>query len=62
MLTKFLCENGQRETNHGKVLENSAEYTKEILEVKKNDILKMNQMTKKLEDSNAAPKAITELY
>ena len=52
-LTKFFYKNGQRKTDHEKVLEKSAECTQEILEAKKNYILKMTQ---KLADSNTAPK------
>ena len=53
-LTKFFYKNGQRKTDHDKVLEKSEECTKQILEAKKNYILKM---TKKLADSNTSPKA-----
>ena len=52
-LINFFYKNGQKKTDHDKVLEKCAECTREILEAKKNYILKM---TKKLEDSNAAPK------
>ena len=53
-LTKFFYKNCQRKTDHDKVLEKSEECTKQILEAKKNYILKM---TKKLADSNTFPKA-----
>ena len=53
-LTKIFYKNGQRKTDHDKVLEKSEECTKQILEAKKNYILKM---TKKLADSNTSPKA-----
>ena len=52
-LTKIFYKNGQRKTDHDKVLEKSTECTKEILEAKKNYILKM---TKKLADSNTSSK------
>ena len=52
-LTKLFCKNGQMKTDHDKVLEKSAECTKEILEAKKNYI---PNMTKKPVDSNTAPK------
>ena len=52
-LTNFFCKNGQRKIDHDKVLEKSEECTKQILEAKKNYILKM---TKKLADSNTSPK------
>ena len=52
-LTKVFYKNGQRKIDHDKVLEMSEEYTKQILEVKKNYILKM---TKKLADSNTSQK------
>ena len=52
-LTKFFYKNGQRKPDHDKVLEKSEECTKQILEAKKNYILKM---TKKLVDSNTSPK------
>ena len=45
-LTKFFYKNGQRKIDHDKVLEKSEECTKQILEVKKNCILKM---TKKMQ-------------
>ena len=45
-LTKFFYKNGQRKIDHDKVLEKSEECTKQILEVKKNYILKM---TKKMQ-------------
>ena len=53
-LTNFFYKNGQRKTDYDKVLEKSEECTKQILEAKKNYILKM---TKKLADSNTSPKA-----
>ena len=53
-LTKFFYKNGQRKVDHDKVLEKSEECTKQILEAKKNYILKM---TKKLADSNTSPKS-----
>ena len=52
-LTKFFYKNVHRKTDHDKVLEKSAECTKEVLGAKKNYILKM---IKKLADSNTAPK------
>ena len=52
-LTKFFYKNGQRKIDHDKVLEKSEECSKQILEAKKNYILKM---TKKLADSNTSPK------
>ena len=52
-LRNFFYKNGQRKTDHDKVLEKSEECTKQILEAKKNYILKM---TKKLADSNTSPK------
>ena len=52
-LTKFLYKNGQRKIDHDKVLEKSEEWTKQILEAKKNYILKMTQ---KFADSNTSPK------
>ena len=52
-LTKCFYKNSQRKTDHDKVLEKSAECTREILEAKKNYIIKM---TKKLADFNTAPK------
>ena len=52
-LTNFFYKNGQRKIDHDKVLEKSEECTKQILEAKKNYILKM---TKKLADSNTSPK------
>ena len=52
-LTKPFYKNDQRKTDHDKVLEKAAESTKEILEGKKNYILKV---AKKLADSNTAPK------
>ena len=52
-LTKFFYKNGRRKIDHDKVLEKSEECTKQILEAKKNYILKM---TKKLADSNTSPK------
>ena len=52
-LTECFYINGQRKIDHDKVLEKSEECTKQILEAKKNYILKM---TKKLADSNTSPK------
>ena len=52
-LTNVFYKNGQRKFDHDKVLEKSEECTKQILEAKKNYILKM---TKKLADSNTFPK------
>ena len=52
-LTKIFYKSGQRKTDHEKVLEKATECTNEILEVKKNYIIKMS---KKLEDSHT-PKA-----
>ena len=48
-LTKIFYKNGQRKTDREKVLEKATECTNEILEAKKNYILKMS---KKLEDSH----------
>ena len=48
-LTNFFYKNGQRKTDHDKVLEKSAESIKEILEAKNNYSLKM---AKKVADSN----------
>ena len=53
-LTKFFYKNGQRKVDHDKVLEKSKERSKEILEAKKNYILKM---TKKIADSNTSSKS-----
>ena len=53
-VTKIFYKNGQRKTDSEKVLEKAAECTNEIPEAKKNYILKMS---KKLEDSQTAPKA-----
>ena len=53
-LTKFFYKNGQRKVDHDKVLEKSEECTKQILEAKKNYILKM---TKKLANSNTSSKS-----
>ena len=53
-LTRFFYKNGQRKVDHDKVLEKSEECTKQILEAKKNYILKM---TKKLADSNTSSKS-----
>ena len=52
-LTKYFYRNGQRESDRDKVLEKSAECTREILESKRQYILKM---TSKLEDDFSAPK------
>ena len=50
----MFLQNGQRKIDHDKVLKKSEECTKQILEAKKNYILKM---TKKLADSNTSQKA-----
>ena len=52
-LTKIFYKNGQRKTDREKVLEKATECTNEILEAKKNYILKMSNT---LEDSHNAPK------
>ena len=52
-LTKFFYRNGQKESDRDKVLEKSAECTREILKAKKQHILKM---TSRLEDAFTAPK------
>ena len=52
-LTKYFYENGQRNSDHIKVLQKSEECTNLISQAKKKHILKI---TSKLEDSNAAPK------
>ena len=52
-LTIFFYKNDQRKIDHDKVLEKSEECTKQILEAKRNYILKM---TKKLVDSSTSPK------
>ena len=52
-LTKYFYRNGQRESDHCKVLEKSAECTREILEAKRQYILKT---TSKLEDAFSTPK------
>ena len=52
-LTKYFYRNGQRESDRNKVLEKSAECTREILEAKRQYIL---IMTSKLEDAFSAPK------
>ena len=52
-LTKYFYKNGQRNSDHIKVLQKSEECTNLISEAKKNYILKMMS---KLEDSNTAPK------
>ena len=52
-LAKYFYRNGQRESNQDKVLEKSAECTREILEGNRQYILKM---TSKLEDAFSAPK------
>ena len=52
-LTKYFYRNGHRESDRDKVLEKSAECTREILEAKRQYILKM---TSKLEDAFSAPK------
>ena len=51
-------QNDQRKTDRAKVLEKANECTNEILESKKNYIVKMS---KKLEDSHTAPKAYLTL-
>ena len=56
-LTKVFYKNGQRKTDHDKVLEKSEECTKQILEAKKNYILKM---TKKLSDFNNFSKSVLD--
>ena len=53
-LTKIFYKNDQRKFNRDKVLEKSEEYIKQILEAKKNYILKM---TKNLADSNISSKS-----
>ena len=53
-LTKIFYKNGQRNSDHIKVLEKSEENRSLISEAKKNCILKM---TSKLEDSNIASKS-----
>ena len=53
-LTNYFYRNGQKESNHDKVSKRSAECTRDILEVKKQFILKM---TNKLEDAFIAPKS-----
>ena len=53
-LTKIFYKNGQRNSDHIKILEKSEEYRSLISEVKKNCIFKM---TSKLEDSNIASKS-----
>ena len=50
-------KNGQKTTDHEKVLIKSAESTKEILEAKNIYIL---AMSKKLEDSKTAPKNVVD--
>ena len=52
-LTKYFYRNDQRESDRDKVLEKSAECTTEILEAKKQYILKV---TSKLKDAFTAPK------
>ena len=52
-LTNFFYKNRQREVDHDKVLEKSEECTKQIVETKKNYILKMS---KKIADSNTSSK------
>ena len=51
-LTKLFYKNGQRKNDHDKVMEKSEECTKQILEAKKNYILKRIE---KLADSNTSP-------
>ena len=53
-LTKLFYKNGQRKVDHDKVLEKSEECTKQLVEAKKNNILKM---TKKLANSNTSSKS-----
>ena len=53
-LTKCFYKNGQRKVDYEKVLEKSEECTKQIVEAKKNYILKM---TKKLANSNTSSKS-----
>ena len=53
-LTKCFYKIGQRKVDHDKVLEKSEKCTKQILEAKKNYILKM---TKKLADPNTSSKS-----
>ena len=52
-MTKIFYKNGQRKSDREKVLEEANECANEILETKKNYILKMS---KNLEDSHTAPK------
>ena len=52
-MTKYFNRNGQRESDRDKVLEKSAECTREILEAKKQYILKM---VNKVEDAFTEPK------
>ena len=52
-LTKYFYRNSQRISHRDKVLEKSAEFTKDILEAKKQYIIKM---TNKLEDAITVPK------
>ena len=52
-LAKFFYRNGQKESDHNKVLAKSAECTRDILKAKIWYILKV---TKKLKDTNTAPK------
>ena len=54
-LKNFFCKNAQRKTDYNKVFHKSTECTKEILEARKNYILRR---LKKLADSNTAPKCI----
>ena len=53
-LTNYFYRDGQKESNHDKVSKRSAECTRDILEVKKQFILKM---TNKFEDAFIAPKS-----
>ena len=53
-LTKIFYKNGQRKTDHEKVLKKATGCTNEILEAKKNYIFKISR---KLEGSHTAPKA-----
>ena len=50
-MTKYFYKNSQRESNHNKVLENSAECARQIFEAKKNDILEVTNKP------NIAPKS-----
>ena len=52
-LTKYFYRNGQKKSDRDRVLEKSAECTREILEANKQYVLKM---ANKLEDAFTAPK------